>query len=302
VPTFDALGDFVRLLSEAELSARIVAALRGANFGPVRMLDEPTWSVQLCGVHGALNDRDRTRFRSAVVRALREWVIGDESAVLESLVLLSAYVSATDAIPYLWRQIEAYAELAKREGGDQEALLELMESTLSALHAFAPDPEVRQLLLRLYSGEVLLPEFCGQLFVALCECDPVGYPRYIARFLHWVTHAPDQFPRLDLLLGRFMDVVTADLFFEQFTSVPPSLQAPLLELVQRPELGVLAVKHHEGDWMEVWRPPDGTPTHVRPAREVIAQAVDLRCEAVEEGEAGAVGCAERALAGVGNEY
>ncbi|HEX8317750.1 hypothetical protein [Longimicrobium sp.] len=274
--------EFIASLSEPDFALAIVSAINGGDFGPIRILDDPSPQRQLADIHNKLPPALRAKFKSAVVRIIREWVVDDPIQQLEPVVFLAGYIKASDAVAPLRTLLETYAA---RGVYNSDSINEGVGSILGVLHGFAPDAEVKKLLEKLYCGDELVPRFTGQIFVALCCCDPDNYTFYVPRLLQFVRETPENFPRLDLILGEFVDQVTIEIFCRELGELTSDDQLEMLHLIKANVSEVVLLPTDSGIKLQY---ESHAPIPLRLPENSLVRLLDLQCETIATEYGGAV--------------
>jgi hypothetical protein len=188
------------------------------------LFDNPSEEVQLATQFRGLAARLKSKFKRAVVHAVKEWQLEAYGPlVLRRLATLAAYVKASAIVGYLRGHIfDQLSRLPVSEFRDNAELL------IAIVVGFAPDPDVAELLRQLYDTLTFMPDFAAQLYLGLCSCDPRRYPEYTHQFLCYLSTFP-QIYRMDIVFSEFVRIVTLRRIADGFNSLESQDQYRLLK-------------------------------------------------------------------------
>jgi hypothetical protein len=248
--------ELFRQLPDSSLTGWLLKGLEGKGFSPLKIPNEPSPAHQLEVLFSRLGVDEQERLKSATNRAIVEWLPGARSTeLLTELVVLAGGIRVSAVIDHV--------RLILQDLEDQRSTWarrrELVATLIAVVQGFAPLPEVRDLLRRLFYSDKYRP-FAAQTFLGLCACKPSEYPEYIPRFLE-LCRDPSLPFRLEYVWAEFIRLVSLSGFVAQmgrlskrdwkvlYHMLCSETWSPLRQIFES-ETGIMIVHRHESQQKE----------------------------------------------------
>jgi hypothetical protein len=195
-------AEVIRTLSESDLRALIRSALAGADT-PLSLTEEVSRALQLTLVFRASDPIVRERFRRAVVSCAGEWRRPNDSlGTLQDIAFVAYDIGASEIVPILRVAIER-GDIVHH---DQQYAAHVLARLITVIGGFGPLPAAENALERFFWDPQISPRHSGQLFLALCRCQPSHYWRYLPKLID-AREADEGLYDLRTLLTQLLEVV-----------------------------------------------------------------------------------------------